>query len=237
MTDSPALAAAPSVAVIVVAAGSGSRLGHVEPKAFVLLQMRPLLDRALDSIFAMREAVQIIVVAPIDRLTDARRIAASVSARHEAPDTTTPPAPSPAATSTGIAAPPSRTVTIIEGGRTRQDSVDRGMSALMPSIDIVLVHDAARALTPAALCDQVVAAVRSTGHGIIPGLPLVDTIKRIAHSGAILGTVDRSELSAVQTPQGFPRSMLATAHARAAQNGRFEAHILAVIYFGKREVM
>ncbi|TFD29300.1 2-C-methyl-D-erythritol 4-phosphate cytidylyltransferase [Cryobacterium lyxosi] len=224
MTDSPALAAAPSVAVIVVAAGSGSRLGHVEPKAFVLLQMRPLLDRALDSIFAMREAVQVIVVAPIDRLMDARRIAASVSARHEAPDTTTPPPPSPAATSTSIAAPPSRTVTIIEGGRTRQDSVDRGMSALMPSIDIVLVHDAARALTPAVLCDEVVAAVRSTGHGIIPGLPLVDTIKRIAHSGAILGTVDRSELSAVQTPQGFPRSMLADAHARAAQNGRLEAH-------------
>ncbi|WP_104192044.1 2-C-methyl-D-erythritol 4-phosphate cytidylyltransferase [Cryobacterium sp. Y82] len=216
MTDSPALSAAPSVAVIVVAAGSGSRLGHAEPKAFVPLQMRPLLERALDSIFRMREAVQIIVVAPSDRLTYARGIAAQVAARHEAPVSTNRPASGPAAS-------PSRTVTIVGGGRTRQDSVDRGMSALIPSIDIVLVHDAARALTPAALCDEVVAAVRSTGHGIIPGLPLVDTIKRIANSGAILGTVDRSELSAVQTPQGFPRSMLAEAHTWAAQNGRFEA--------------
>ena len=197
-----AVAATPTVAVIVVAAGSGTRLGHAEAKAFVLLHLRPLLDHALDSIFGMNEPVQIIVVAPVDRVADARAIAVRAVARHEAP--------------TG-------SVTVVAGGRTRQDSVDQGMNALLPSVDVVLVHDAARALTPAALCDEVVAAVRATGHGVIPGLPVVDTIKRVAESGAILGTVDRSELSAVQTPQGFPRAMLEAARAWAVQNGRFEA--------------
>ena len=193
---------APSVAVIVVAAGSGTRLGQAEPKAFVLLHMRPLLDHALDSIFGMRSPVQIIVVAPGDRVADARAIAAAAAARHEVP---------------------ASALTIVAGGRTRQDSVDQGVAALLPSIEVVLVHDAARALTPARLCDAVVDAVRSTGHGIIPGLPVVDTIKRVAPSGAVEGTVDRSELSAVQTPQGFPREMLAAARAWAVQNGRFEA--------------
>lgn len=202
MTVSPATPAATTVAVIVVAAGSGSRLGHAEPKAFVLLHMHPVLDHALNSIFGMSEPVQIIVVAPSDRVTDARAIAAQAAARHAAP-----------------ASP----LSVVAGGRTRQESVDHGLSVLLPSVDVVLVHDAARALTPAALCDQVVAAVRATGHGIIPGLPVVDTIKRVADSGAILGTVDRSELSAVQTPQGFPRAMLESARAWAAANGRFEA--------------
>ncbi|MBG6214601.1 2-C-methyl-D-erythritol 4-phosphate cytidylyltransferase/2-C-methyl-D-erythritol 2,4-cyclodiphosphate synthase [Cryobacterium sp. CAN_C3] len=224
-------AAAATVAVIVVAAGSGTRLGHAEPKAFVLLDMRSLLDHALDSIFGMTEPVQTIVVAPSDRVADARAIAEQAANRHGAlassnsvgpgPTATHPPATDTASTST--AAGLVRTVTIVAGGRTRQDSVDRGMSALLPSVDIVLVHDAARALTPAALCDDVVAAVRATGYGIIPGLPVVDTIKRVAGSGAILGTVDRSELSAVQTPQGFPRAMLEAARAWAVQNGRFEA--------------
>jgi len=199
MTDDDA---APAVAVIVVAAGSGTRLGRAEPKAFVLLHMRPLLDHALDSIFGMKESVQIIVVAPSDRAADARSVAAQAATRH------------------GVTA---SVVAVVSGGRTRQDSVDQGMSALLPSVNIVLVHDAARALTPASLCDEVVAAVRATGHGIIPGLPVVDTIKRVAASGAILGTVDRSELSAVQTPQGFPRVMLTSARAWAVQHGRFEA--------------
>jgi len=191
-----------TVAVIVVAAGSGTRLRNTEPKAFVLLSGRSLLDHALDSIFGMHETVQIVVVAPGDRLADAHAIAAQASARN---------------------AQPTAAMTVVAGGRTRQDSVDAGMNALDLSIEVVLVHDAARALTPASLCDAVVDAVRSTGHGIIPGLPVVDTIKRIAPSGAVLGTVDRSDLSAVQTPQGFPRTLLSEARAWAVRNGRFEA--------------
>jgi len=226
----PALgtAAAPTVAVIVVAAGSGARLRQAEAKAFVLLQMRPLLDHALESIFGMRSPVQIVIVAPGDRVADARVIAEQAAARYEAPASSQPDASASAGAGPERSAPTAAAsqlsaVTVVAGGSTRQDSVEQGISVLLPSIDVVLVHDAARALTPASLCDAVVDAVRMTGHGIIPGLPVVDTIKRVAASGAILGTVDRSELSAVQTPQGFPRAMLAAARAWAVQTGRFEA--------------
>ncbi|MCU1443694.1 MAG: bifunctional 2-C-methyl-D-erythritol 4-phosphate cytidylyltransferase/2-C-methyl-D-erythritol [Cryobacterium sp.] len=187
MTEFPA----PDVAVIVVAAGSGSRLGHSEPKAFVPLAGRPMLEHALRSVFSMRTAAQVIVVAPESRLSEASAIA-----RHVA----------------GTAGVP---LDIVAGGETRQDSVGRGLAVLGDSIRTVLVHDAARALTPPTLFDAVIDAVATTGHGIVPGLPVVDTIKRVDPQGTILGTVERSELSAMQTPQGFPRQMLVDATARA----------------------
>jgi 2-C-methyl-D-erythritol 4-phosphate cytidylyltransferase/2-C-methyl-D-erythritol 2,4-cyclodiphosphate synthase len=179
----------PQVAVIVVAAGSGSRLGHAEPKAFVALAGRTLLERALLSVFGMRDPVQVIVVAPGTHLAQARSIASRAG---------------------GAAS-----VDVVAGGATRQESVNRGLAVLHPAVCTVLVHDAARALTPSALCDEVVDAVRATGHGIVPGLAVVDTIKSVSAVGGILGTVDRTGLSAVQTPQGFPRQMLAAAAAAA----------------------
>lgn len=189
MTDSPAS----SVAVIVVAAGNGTRLGLSEPKAFVRLAGRTMLERALNSVFGMREPAQVIVVAPENRLTDARVIAAGASgAAHSWID-------------------------VVAGGTTRQASVKRGLAALGPSARIVLVHDVARPLAPSGLFDTVVDAVRTTGQGIVPGLAVVDTVKRIDDGGLVLGTVDRSELWAVQTPQGFPREVLVAAAAAAAE--------------------
>ncbi|MEC5152390.1 2-C-methyl-D-erythritol 4-phosphate cytidylyltransferase [Cryobacterium sp. GrIS_2_6] len=179
--------AAPAVAVIVVAAGSGARLGAAEPKAFVLLRGRTLLERALGSVFGMIEPAQVIVVAPDSHLSEARVIAASAA---------------------GAAA---SYIDVVVGGPTRADSVNRGLAVLRPGVETVLVHDAARALTPSSLCDAVVAAVRSTGHGIVPGLALVDTIKHVDTEGTIRATVDRSALSAMQTPQGFPRNVLLAA--------------------------
>jgi 2-C-methyl-D-erythritol 4-phosphate cytidylyltransferase/2-C-methyl-D-erythritol 2,4-cyclodiphosphate synthase len=187
--------AAPAVAVIVVAAGSGARLGAAEPKAFVLLRGRTLLERALGSVFGMVEPAQVIVVAPHSHLSEARAIAASAA---------------------GVAA---GYVDVVVGGLTRADSVNRGLAMLRPGVETVLVHDAARALTPSGLCDAVVAAVRRTGHGIVPGLALVDTIKHVDAEGTILATVDRSALSAVQTPQGFPRSVLLAAMSGADPAG------------------
>jgi 2-C-methyl-D-erythritol 4-phosphate cytidylyltransferase/2-C-methyl-D-erythritol 2,4-cyclodiphosphate synthase len=191
------------VAVIVVAAGSGSRLGHTEPKAFVPLAGRTLLERALLGVFGMREPVQVIVVAPENRLGSARSIADSV------------------------AGPFGDRVDVIAGGASRQDSVNRGLAVLRPGVLTVLVHDAARALTPSALCDAVVDAVRATGTGVVPGLTVVDTIKRVDGHGAILGTVDRSALSAVQTPQGFPRHMLVAAAAASTGEATDDAAVVA----------
>jgi 2-C-methyl-D-erythritol 4-phosphate cytidylyltransferase len=104
---------------------------------------------------------------------------------------------------------------VVAGGATRQESVARGLAAVPAEFEIVLVHDAARALTPPELIDAVAAAVRD-GHGaVIPALPVVDTVKRVGESGEVVTTVDRSELRAVQTPQGFRREVLVKAHAQA----------------------
>lgn len=106
---------------------------------------------------------------------------------------------------------------VVAGGATRQASVDAGLAALPPDVGLVLVHDAARPLVQPAVISAVVAALRGGDQAVIPVLPVVDTIKRVNAAGQVLGTVDRSELRAVQTPQGFVRSVLLAAH-RAAED-------------------
>jgi len=106
-------------------------------------------------------------------------------------------------------------VVVVAGGAERQDSVRRGLDALPPGVDVVLVHDAARCLTPADVFVSVVSAVRAGASGVIPALPVSDTIKRVVGS-TVVETVDRAELVAVQTPQGFSLEALRAAHAAAA---------------------
>lgn len=108
--------------------------------------------------------------------------------------------------------------TVVEGGPTRQESVAAGLGALPDDASIVLVHDAARPLTPAEVFERVVSAVRGGHRAVVPALPVTDTIKRVgAGDGAgaepVEATVDRAPLRAVQTPQGFDRALLARAHA------------------------
>jgi len=182
---------ASTVAVIVVAAGSGMRLGHSEPKAFVPLGDDTILGIALDAVLGMRETPSIVVVVPADRVDEAR-------ARYEP-----------------LAAAASAPFDVVTGGATRQESVANGLAVLPHGIATVLVHDAARPLTPSIVFDEVVAAVRSRGHGVVPALDVVDTIKRVDAHRRVLETVDRTELAAVQTPQGFPRRALDAAYAAA----------------------
>lgn len=184
-----------TIAVIVVAGGSGTRLGHSEPKAFVPLGAGTVLSVAVDAVLGMRETPHLVLVVPADRV-DATR------ARFEP-----------------VVAAASARLDVVAGGATRQRSVAAGLSALPPSIDTVLVHDAARALAPALLFDEVAGAVRARQHGIVPALDVVDTVKRVSAEGRVLETVDRSTLRAVQTPQGFPRSSLD--HAYATAHGEF----------------
>lgn len=190
------------VAVIVVAAGSGTRLGRAEPKAFVPLGGRSMLAHALDGVFGMREAVQLIVVAPDAELNRARAIVAA------------------------SAGPAVGYTSVVVGGASRQLSVAAGLAAVAPGVGVVLVHDAARALTPSAQFEAVIAAVRTRGAGVIPALPVVDTIKRVDADGLVRETVDRSELAAVQTPQGFVRSELDEAYADPSADFTDDAALL-----------
>jgi 2-C-methyl-D-erythritol 4-phosphate cytidylyltransferase len=112
---------------------------------------------------------------------------------------------------------------LVEGGDTRQASVSAMLAALPQDVDTVLVHDAARALTPPALVDAVADTVRAGAAAVVPALPVADTIKSVAESGdraagpeIVTGTLERRLLRAVQTPQGFRREVLERAHAAAA---------------------
>jgi 2-C-methyl-D-erythritol 4-phosphate cytidylyltransferase len=105
--------------------------------------------------------------------------------------------------------------TVVAGGANRAESVRLALAALPGDPDFVLVHDAARALTPAALIVRVVEALRA-GHGaVVPALPLSDTIKAVDANGMVLGTPERAGLRAVQTPQGFATHLLLRAYQRA----------------------
>lgn len=173
------------------------------PKAFAELAGRPLLAHALSAVFGIAEPVQVVVVAPADSIEQARSIAV------------------------GVAGPASDHLSLVAGGATRQESVAAGLGVVAESVRVVLVHDAARALTPTRQHEAVIAAVRATGAGSIPGLPVADTIKRIDAGGRILETVDRAHLSAVQTPQGFPRAQLDAAYADAADDHTDDAALVA----------
>ncbi|MFN4000629.1 2-C-methyl-D-erythritol 4-phosphate cytidylyltransferase [Microcella sp.] len=183
---------APRLAIIVVAAGSGTRLGRPEPKAFVALAGRTLLEHALEGVFAQPEPAQVVIVAPASHRDEAtaigRRVAGAVQ----------------------------DAVTVVTGGDSRAASVAAGLAAMAEGIEVVLVHDAARALTPPEVFTRVVQRVRAEGVGVIPALPVVDTIARRDAAGAVVEQVDRAQLAAIQTPQGFPAEAYRSAVAAVA---------------------
>lgn len=190
-----------TVGCIVVAAGSGTRLGAAVPKAFVLLQGRSLLGHAVAGLRAavMPEGssavTHLVVVAPSDHQAEASAIAVA-----EWPGDRPPPV-------------------VVIGGSDRVESVRRGLRALPDGVDIVLVHDAARCLTPPGLHAAVAATVRSGHDAVVPGVPVVDTVKTVDPGEGppwrVLTTTPREALRAVQTPQGFRREVLEQAHRAA----------------------
>lgn len=105
--------------------------------------------------------------------------------------------------------------TVVAGGVNRAESVSLALAALSGNPDFVLVHDAARALTPPALIVRVVDALRGGHDAVVPALPLSDTIKAVDANGVVLGTPERAGLRAVQTPQGFAADLLLRAYQRA----------------------
>lgn len=103
-------------------------------------------------------------------------------------------------------------VMVVPGGSERSDSVAAGLAALPAGVGIVLVHDAARCLTPREVFERVVRSVRHGHPAVVPGLRVSDTIKTVDVCDHVVSTPDRSSLRAVQTPQGFLRETLERAH-------------------------
>lgn len=129
--------------------------------------------------------------------------------------------------SAGAGGPDGTVVTVVAGGATRQESVRLGLAALPAGVDVVLVHDAARPLVPVDVVESVIRAVADGADGVVPAVPLADTVKQVEVTGPgrpepVLATPDRATLRAVQTPQGFRRELLVAVHAKAADQ-EFEA--------------
>lgn len=207
---------APVIAII-AAAGQGTRLRADKPKAFVELAGISLLERSISAMHAAELVDEIIVVAAPDMLDEA----ADVISRCEAAGDTS---VADASRVPGAGASDRRTIRLVPGRGQRVDSVMAGLEAISvePGVDpIVLVHDAARALTPASMIDRVARAVADDASGVVPVVPVVDTIKTVTETAGhdeepsqaqITTTVDRSNLRAAQTPQGFRYSALFSAN-------------------------
>jgi 2-C-methyl-D-erythritol 4-phosphate cytidylyltransferase len=176
---------APLVAAVVPAAGRGERLGLGTAKALHLLGGEPMLTHTVRTLAASRVEL-VVVAAPPGQVEAVQQL---------------------------LGAPVGAAVQVVEGGATRSDSVRRALAELPASVRVVLVHDAARPLAPVSLVDAVVAAVQSGADAVVPGLPVTDTVKQVDPAGAVVATIDRSALRAVQTPQGFRREVLDAAYA------------------------
>ena len=175
---------------VLVAAGSGSRLGGDRPKAFAGLAGRPLLAESLARLDASDWIDTIVVAAPEGWEEPTILLAEELVA--------------------------SKVAAVVTGGETRAESVRAALEEVADDALVVLVHDAARPLVGLGTIDRVVASVRA-GTPAIAALPVVDTLKETAADGAIVRTVDRTSLWRAQTPQGFPRALLVEAHRRARE--------------------
>lgn len=106
-----------------------------------------------------------------------------------------------------------RAVAMVTGGATRRESVALGLAAVPGETEVVVVHDGVRPFASEALVRRVADAARE--GPVVPVLPVVDTVKRVDGEGRVTETLDRSTLRRVQTPQGFPASVLRRVHAEA----------------------
>ncbi|UXN26151.1 2-C-methyl-D-erythritol 4-phosphate cytidylyltransferase [Curtobacterium flaccumfaciens] len=192
-------------AVVVVAAGSGTRLGIGTAKAFVPVAGSLMLARALEPLFALPSPTLVVVVAPASHLDECRQVVGSVA---------------------GAAA---AYTAVVPGGTDRHGSVEAGLAVLPDSVTTVLVHDAARCLTPAAQFSRVFEAVAAgDGAGVVPALPVTDTVKRV-DGDVVVETVDRAALVGVQTPQGFPLAALRQAYAVSSQSETDDAGVFQAV--------
>ena len=193
MTSPSTTKTKPRVIALIAAAGQGTRLGAEVPKAYVELRGRTLLERSVRALLASGVVDEVIVLVSPDMEPEAARIIGRIDTAG-AKDTTN-------------AAP----IRLVHGGSERADSVWAGLQAIPDDDAVVLIHDAARALTPPAMVRGVAKRVLEGASAAVPVVPVADTIKEVA-ADAVVSTPDRSRLRAVQTPQAFRLSALRQAN-------------------------
>lgn len=182
-----------SVTVLIPAAGTGSRMGAAGNKQYLILADRPILAHTL-SLFENHGAIDhVFVISPQEEIPFCRSEVVERYGFRKVRD-------------------------VVAGGAERQDSVRNGLLACgADEDDIILIHDGVRPFVSTEAIDQVIAAARDVGGGVV-GVPVKDTIKEVA-AGRIVGTPDRRFLWQAQTPQAFPCRIIREAHGAAWKQG------------------
>ena len=180
------------VVALVLAAGSGDRLGAGIPKALAPLRGRPMLQHALEVVAESGVADTAVVVVPDPARS---RFESLVRELQRA----------------------LRIESLVAGGATRQESVRLGLDVLSGGADVVLCHDAARPLATSELFRRVVGGLGGV-EGCVPIIPTPDTVK-LVQAGRVVRTIPRAQVGLAQTPQAFVLSALLDAHARALREG------------------
>jgi 2-C-methyl-D-erythritol 4-phosphate cytidylyltransferase len=165
-----------SVWAVLAAAGRGERLGSDRPKAFARLGGRPLLAESLERLENSGWIDAIVIAAPPDWEEPSILVAEEI-----------------AATKVSSAVP---------GGESRSESVRLALAEVPADAAVVLVHDAARPLLSEAVIERVLAPLSEGWDGVVPVVPLADTVKRV-EGDRVVETLRREDLVAVQTPQAF----------------------------------
>ncbi len=174
---------------IIVAAGSGTRLGSGEPKAFVKLHGRAMLHYSLATLATLTSIAEVVIAIPVGMERKTRDEVARA----------------------GLEVP----VKITPGGLERQDSVRIALALTSAEAEVIIIHDAARPFADATLFRRCLEAAFARGAAIA-AIPVSDTLKRVA-DGVIHATVKRAGLYQAQTPQAFQRRLLVAAHERATR--------------------
>jgi 2-C-methyl-D-erythritol 4-phosphate cytidylyltransferase len=174
---------------IIVAAGSGSRLGRSEPKAFVALAGRTMLSWSLATVAQVPSIEEVVIAVPAGMEAAARRETSALSIP----------------------------VKITPGGAERQDSVQLALALTSGQSELVVIHDAARPFATAETFAACLDAAHRAG-GAIAAIPVADSLKRVDASRTIRATVPRSDLWQAQTPQAFRRALIIAAHDRAVRD-------------------
>jgi 2-C-methyl-D-erythritol 4-phosphate cytidylyltransferase len=177
---------AQSTWAILVAAGTGERLGSDRPKAFAALAGRPLLAESLERLDSSEWIDAIVVAAPPEWEEPAILLAEELVA--------------------------SKVTAVVTGGATRAESVRNALAEVSEEALVVLVHDAARPLVDDATIERLLGKLDGSVDGVVPGLAVQDTVKRVERE-VVVETVDREGLVVVQTPQAFLADPLRAAFA------------------------
>ena len=171
---------------VLVAAGVGERLGADRPKAFAVLGGRPLLAESLERLERSDRIDAIVVVVPPGWEEPVILLAEEIVA--------------------------AKVTEVVSGGRTRAESVRAGLDEVPADALVAVVHDAARPLLDEAVLERVLAPLADGWDGVVPALPVSDTVKRVT-GHQVVETVERSDLVVVQTPQAFRAAALRAAIA------------------------